>query len=40
MYSSATDSNTSCHNEAAEANEVYSGYLYKSPPAGQIKIKV
>ncbi|XDV44329.1 hypothetical protein PO909_012629 [Leuciscus waleckii] len=34
-----SDSSTSCHNEAAEANEVYSGYLYKSPPSGQIKIK-
>ncbi|XP_056124905.1 pleckstrin homology domain-containing family S member 1 isoform X2 [Rhinichthys klamathensis goyatoka] len=34
-----SDSNTSCHNEAAEADEVYSGYLCKSPPSGQIKIK-
>ncbi|KAK7134868.1 hypothetical protein R3I93_018089 [Phoxinus phoxinus] len=34
-----SDSNTSCHNEAAEAHEVYSGYLYKSPPSSKIKMK-
>ncbi|XP_077056757.1 pleckstrin homology domain-containing family S member 1 isoform X2 [Siphateles boraxobius] len=39
MSRSKSDSNTSCHNEAAEADEVYSGYLCKSPPSGQIKMK-
>ncbi|XP_039520945.1 pleckstrin homology domain-containing family S member 1 [Pimephales promelas] len=36
---SEKDSSTSCHNEAAEADEVYSGYLCKSPPSSLIKNK-
>lgn len=40
MYSSATGSNASHNNEAAEAEELYTGFLYKSPPSGQIKLTV
>ncbi|XP_026133428.1 pleckstrin homology domain-containing family S member 1 isoform X2 [Carassius auratus] len=32
-----SDSNASCHNEAAEEEEVYTGFLIKSPPPRRIK---
>ncbi|XP_059387600.1 pleckstrin homology domain-containing family S member 1 [Carassius carassius] len=32
-----SDSNASCHNEAAEEDEVCTGFLIKSPPPRQIK---
>uniref|UniRef100_A0A8C1UIT0 Pleckstrin homology domain containing, family S member 1 n=1 Tax=Cyprinus carpio TaxID=7962 RepID=A0A8C1UIT0_CYPCA len=37
MYSSATDSNASCHTEAAGVEEVCKGFLIKSPPSRQIR---
>ncbi|XP_048027595.1 pleckstrin homology domain-containing family S member 1 [Megalobrama amblycephala] len=38
MSGSRSGSNASHKNEAAEAEELYTGFLYKSPPSGQIKL--